>query len=168
MTVTTIGPPDEARFAPFGSFIDAPGRVGERRMYSEWLVPVGRLTLQFHINRVAASVLPLTIEQVERHPHAAQVFLPLDVTRYVVAVMASDAAGRPDPATTRAFLLPQTLGVVYRAGVWHAGITVLDTVASFAVLMWRGSPDDDVFAAVPPVLVSAPDGDPASVVGRFP
>lgn len=148
--------PDAALFAPFGAFIDRPTQVGERRFYSEWLVPVAGLLPQCHTNRVAASTLPLTLERVERHPHAAQLFLPLEVTRYVVTVLAADATGAPDPASARAFVLPPTLGVVYRAGVWHAGLTVLDAEASFAVLMWRGAADDDVFAAIPPVVLTAP------------
>lgn len=148
--------PDAGRFAPFGTFVEAPAGVGVRQMYSEWLAPVPGLAPQFHTNRVAASTLPLSIDRVERHPHAAQAFLPLDVSRYIVTVMTADAAGAPDPASALSFLLPPTLGVVYRAGVWHAGITVLDREASFAVLMWRGAPDDDVFAAIPPVRVAAP------------
>lgn len=148
--------PDAGLFAAFGAFIDAPDGVGVRRMYSDWLAPAPGLALQFHTNRVAASTLPLAIDRVERHPHAAQVFLPLDVRRYVVTVMAADPAGAPDPATALAFLLPPTLGVVYRAGVWHAGITVLDAESSFGVMMWRGAVDDDVFAAIPLVRVVAP------------
>ncbi|MFN7979124.1 MAG: ureidoglycolate lyase [Vicinamibacterales bacterium] len=155
MTRTALVPAEAALFAPFGTFVEAPAHVGERRMYSEWLTPVAGLRPQFHVNRVAASPLPLSIARVERHPHAAQAFLPLDVARYVVTVMGADASGAPDPASTRAFLLPPTLGVVYRAGVWHAGITVLDREASFAVLMWRGRPDDDLFADVPPITVVA-------------
>ena len=155
----TAGAPDATAFAPFGTFIDVPAQAGERRLYSEWLSPVGGLLPQLHTNRVAASVLPLTLDRVERHPHAAQAFVPLQVTRYVITVMASDAAGRPDPASARAFLMPRTLGVIYRVGTWHAGITVLDDEASFAVLMWRGAPDDDLFATIPPLIV----GPPASV-----
>ena len=155
MTLPLLAP-DAALFAPYGAFIDVPAQAGDRRIYSEWLAPVPGLDLQFHTNRVAASALPVTVGRVERHPHAAQVFLPLDVTRYVVTVMTADAAGAPDPASARAFLLPPTLGVVYHAGVWHAGITALDRVGSFAVLMWRGAADDDVFAAIPPVVVAPP------------
>jgi ureidoglycolate lyase len=148
--------PDPAAFAPFGTFIDVPAQVGDRRHYSEWLAPVAGLAPQFHTNRVAPSALPLTIDRVERHPHAAQVFVPLDTARYVVTVMAANGAGAPDPGSALAFLLPPTLGVVYRAGVWHAGITALDAEASFAVLMWRGRTDDDVFAAVPPLVILGP------------
>lgn len=148
--------PDPALFAPFGEFVDVPAAVGLRRIYSAWLAPVAGLALQFHTNRVVASALPLRVERVERHPHAAQVFLPLSTSGYVVTVMAADAAGAPDPASALAFLLPPTIGVVYRAGVWHAGMTALDVEASFAVVMWRGAADDDVFAVIPPVVVAAP------------
>ncbi len=158
------GAADAGAFAPFGTFIDVPAHAGERRSYSEWLSPVRGLSPQFHTNRVAASVLPLTLDRVERHPHAAQAFLPLRVTRYVVTVMASDAAGQPDPASARAFLMPRTLGVIYRAGTWHAGITVLDDEASFAVLMWRGASDDDVFATIPPLVVQLSQAGATGVV----
>ncbi len=155
MTVTAASP-DAAGFAPFGVFIDMPARAGARRPYSEWLAPVPGLALQFHTNRVPPSRLPLTIGRVERHPHAAQVFLPLSVSRYVVTVLPSLLDGQPDVSQALAFVLPGTLGVVYRAGVWHAGITPLDAEASFAVLMWRGAADDDVFASVPPLAVLPP------------
>lgn len=147
-------PPDAAAFAPFGGFVDVPGTAGERRVYSEWLTPVDGLRLQFHTNRVQPSALPLCIERVERHPHAAQVFVPLDAARYLVTVMPSLADGAPDVAAARAFVMPPTLGVVYARGVWHTGITALDRAASFAVLMWRGADDDDVFGDVPPVMVA--------------
>ncbi|HUU35996.1 MAG TPA: ureidoglycolate lyase [Vicinamibacterales bacterium] len=145
--------PDASAFAPFGRFIDRPAQVGERRMYSEWLSPVDGLSLHFHTNRVEASRLPLTLDRMERHPHAAQAFLPLHGTRYMVAVMAANAEGQPDPASARAFLMPRTLGVIYHAGTWHAGMTALDDEASFAVLMWRGASDDDVLATIPPLVV---------------
>lgn len=148
--------PDNDAFAPFGAFIDAPAHAGDRRMFSSWLAPVGGLSLQFHTNRVAASSLPVTVERVERHPRAPQVFLPLRVTRYLVVVMPADAAGQPDPAASLAFAVPGTIGVVYRAGTWHASMTALDDDACFAVLMWRGAEDDDVVAAIPPVVVLPP------------
>jgi ureidoglycolate lyase len=147
--------PDAAAFAAFGAFIDAPPRVGERRLYSEWLAPVPGLRLQVHTNRVAAATAPLTVTRVERHPHAAQAFVPLDTGRYLVTVLPSTVDGAPDLDAARAFVLPPTLGVVYRPGVWHAGITALDREATFVVLMWRGAVDDDAFADVPPLLVEA-------------
>lgn len=141
-------PPDAAAFTPFGTFVDRPADAGTRQMYSPWLAPVPGLAPQFHTNHVRLSATPVAINRVERHPHAAQVFLPLDVARYLVTVLPSDASGQPDVSGALAFVVPGTLGVVYRPGVWHAGIVALDVDASFAVLMWRGAPDDDVFADV--------------------
>ncbi len=148
--------PDASTFAPFGRLIDKPAKVGDRQLYSEWMAPVPGLLPQFHTNRVGASSLPLTLSRVERHPHAAQAFLPLCASRYVVTVMPADAGGRPDHTAARAFLMPGTLGVIYRAGTWHAGITALDDEASFAVLMWRGAVDDDVFADIPALTIALP------------
>jgi len=145
--------PDAGAFAPFGSFIEAPASAGDRQMYSEWLAPIEGLRLQFHTNRVRPSALPLRVNRVECHPRAAQLFVPLAASRYLVAVMPAGPDGQPDPAAARAFVMPPTLGVVYRAGVWHTGITALDDEASFAVLMWRGAADDDVFVDVPALRV---------------
>jgi ureidoglycolate lyase len=146
--------PDPAAFAPYGAFLEPPAEVGERSMFSRWLEPVPGLSQQCHLNRVAPSTLPITLDQVECHPHAAQLFLPMgEVSRYLVTVMPSDEGGAPDPGRTLAFVLPGTLGVVYHPGTWHAGIAVLDAEATFAVLMWRGAADDDVFAPVPPIEV---------------
>jgi ureidoglycolate lyase len=147
--------PDPAAFAPFGALIEGPALHGDRRLYSDWLAPVAGLALQFHINSVPRSDLPLTVTQVERHPHATQVFVPLDVSRYLVTVM-PDVDGRPDPSGTIAMILPGTMGVIYRANAWHMGVTVLDRDGRFAVLMWRGAPDDDVFAPVLPISIHAP------------
>ena len=149
----TARAPDPTAFAPLGAFLEPPLEVGERAMFGMWLDPVPGLSQQCHLNRVQPSTLPLTLDRVERHPYAAQVFLPVGVSRYLVTVMPSDEAGAPDPAQALAFVLPGTQGVVYHRGIWHAGIAVLDTEASFAVLMWRGGEEDDVFASIPPIEV---------------
>lgn len=152
ITVQAIGPDPDA-FAAFGAFIDQPSRIGERRDYASWLSPVATLTPSVYTNLVAPATLPHTIARVERHPHAAQMFLPLLGSRYLVVVMPSRPDGAPDATAARAFVLPATLGVAYRPGVWHSGITGLDRDASFAVLMWRGAQDDDVFVDIPPLTV---------------
>ena len=77
-------PPDPSAFAPFGAFIDAPARAGDRRAYTDWLAPVPGLAPQLYTNRVSPAAFPLTLDRVERHPHAAQVFLPLMAARYLV------------------------------------------------------------------------------------
>ena len=147
--IVAIGQPDPDAFAPFGVFVRAAECVGGRALYSDCLAAAPGLSLQFHANHVAASRLPQTIAQVERHPNSAQAFLPLGVERYLVTVMPSAADGSPDPARTISFLMPGNMGVIYRPNAWHVGATVLDRDGSFAVLMWRGGADDDVFATVP-------------------
>lgn len=166
MTIRAVAP-EAASFAPFGAFVEAPARPGQRRLYSDWLAPVAGLALQVHTNRVTPTASPCTVTRVERHPHAAQLFLPLDGSRYLVTVMPPLPDGRPDAGRALAFVVPATLGVAYHRGTWHAGITALDTEASFAVLMWRGAADDDVLADVPPLQVEADAPDrPAAIGGR--
>jgi ureidoglycolate lyase len=140
--------PDDA-FAPFGAFIDAPQVAGTRRMYSDWLGGAAPEPV-LHTNAVPASALPVTLGSLECHPHAAQCFVPLDVSRYLVTVARSDAAGAPLLDTLVSFLLPGTRGVIYGRGVWHASATVLDRVGHFAVLMWRGLAEDDVVVDIAP------------------
>lgn len=141
-------------FTPFGTFIDRPAQAGERQFYSQWLGGAG-LSPVFHVNNVLPATLPLTLTKLERHPHAAQCFVPLDVSRYVVTVAPSLPDGSADMTRLKSFVLPGTIGVVYAPGVWHAGASVLDRAGAFAVLMWRGANDDDVFAdVVPTQLIS--------------
>jgi ureidoglycolate lyase len=79
----------------------------------------------------------------------------VDVDRYVVTVMPGGDA--PDPAGAVSVILPGTVGIVYRPGAWHAGMTALGRPGHFAVLMWRGAADDDRFAAIPRLTVAAPE-----------
>ena len=151
MRSVVINPiPCESDFAPFGAFIDRPAEPGQRQFYSSWLGGAG-LEAVFHVNNVLPATPPVTLAKLERHPHAAQCFVPLDVSRYLVTVAPSLPDGSADIAGLRTFLLPGSIGVVYARGVWHAGASVLDRAGAFAVLMWRGANDDDVFADIDPV-----------------
>lgn len=149
-------PPDDAAFAPFGKFILPPAIPGKRTFYSEFLdshPPSAAPVL--HVNHVEPSSLPLDVTWLERHPHAAQCFMPLDVSRYVVLVMPSDAQGLPLPELARGFLLPGTMGVIFAPNVWHLGATVLDRPGHFTVLMWRGGQEqDDEFRAIAPLTLT--------------
>jgi ureidoglycolate lyase len=140
----------------FAQLVEPPAHAGDRRLYSDWLAPVPGRSLQFHINHVAPSALPLALGRVEMHPYAAQVFLPLDVDRYVVTVLPGKDA--PDPAGALSVVLPGTVGIAYRPGAWHAGMTVLGRPGHFAVLMWRGGgSDDDRYAEIAPLTITAPE-----------
>ena len=96
MTITAR-PSDPVAFAPYGAFVAPPSGFGERAAFNQWLEPVSGRSQHAHVNRVPCSTLPLTVDRVECHPHAAQLFLPMgEVSRYLVVVMPADAAGDPD------------------------------------------------------------------------
>ena len=155
LVVCPVAPDDEA-FAPFRRFVTPPDLPGERAFYSEMLrerdsqsAPV------LHVNHVPETRLPIRISKIERHPHAAQCFFPLDVARYVVMVMPSDPNGDPVVEQTLAFVTPGNTGVIFHPNVWHLGATVLDRPGQFTVLMWRdGARPDDAFRAIPPLTLS--------------
>ncbi len=152
-------PPDAAAFAPFGQFVVPPDAPGARRFYSDAFAGAPADTVPvIHVNHVHHRVLPFAIGQIERHPHAAQCFVPLDVLRYAVVVLPSDPNGDPDPAGALGFVVPGTMGVIYAPGVWHLGATVLDRDGSFVVTMWRdGAQADDEFRDISPLtLIAAP------------
>ncbi len=153
-----LGPPDAAAFAPFGQLVRPPEAPGRRAFYSAALQPPPPGTAPvLHVNHVLPSALPLTVTGLERHPHAAQVFIPLDVARYLVLVAPSDAQGAPDMARALGFVVPGDTGVIYAPDVWHMGATVLDRPGAFTVLMHRGGAlEDDVFRAIAPVRLIAP------------
>ena len=139
-----LSPPRPEAFAPFGALLTRPEEPGQRRMYTQWLGSKrAGMTPRLHVNHVRMSSLPFTISTMERHLHSAQVFLPLDVARFVVVVAPTSATGSPDLASATAFLIPGTIGILYNSGIWHAGITVLERAGSFSVLMWRNDSDDD-------------------------
>lgn len=150
-----VRPLDEAAFAPFGEIVAPPEDGDRRRFYSSHFAqhPRGSDPV-VHVNSVRASDLPLVCAGVERHPNAAQCFLPLDVARYVVMVLPSLADGSPDLSGALAWEVPGNRGVIYHPMVWHMGATVLDRPGNFAVLMWRGGQEpDDQFLTIPPLTL---------------
>ncbi|PJE27972.1 ureidoglycolate lyase [Pseudooceanicola antarcticus] len=156
--VIVLQDPDDAAFAPFGEFVKPPAVSERRAFYSAHFDPRPETAAPVvHVNRVAPSVLPLVCAGVERHPHAAQCFVPMDVSRYVVMVMPSDENGDPVPAAAQGFLVPGNRGVIFRPMVWHMGACVLDRDGNFVVMMWRGGPGaDDEFRSIPPVTLMEP------------
>jgi ureidoglycolate lyase len=131
---------------PFGALVEPPANAGERAIYTEWLGTTSvTATPRLHINFVPETQLPCRIALLEKHPYGAQIFLPLDVSRYLIVVAPSLASGLPDLADVQAFIAPGTVGMIYRANTWHAGATALDDKGHFAVHMDRNDLDDDVF-----------------------
>jgi len=155
--VLRLRPPDDAAFAPFGRLVTGPEAAGERKFFSDSLYdhPAASAPV-LHVNKVEPATLPLTVNKVEQHPFASQCFFPMDVARYVTLVMPSDAEGVPKLQGSLAFLMPGTMGVIYKPGVWHMGATVLEQAGHFVVLMWRGGKqEDDIFRPIPPITLTS-------------
>jgi ureidoglycolate lyase len=166
--VTIAAEPLQAdAFKPFGDVLAAPPGGG-RRAFGGGLA---NLRIQakpiLTISRVEPDVaFPLAIRELERHPFSSQSFLPMSVSRWLVIVAPPGPDGNPDGAMARAFLAGAGQGVTYRAGTWHHRLTVLDSNATFAVLIWRdGSVDDEEFRPLAQhVTVAAPDVLPGPAV----
>jgi len=113
------------------------------------------------VSRVqAAPPGPAVIQLMERHRYAAQSFVPLTASPYLVVVAPTGADGLPDMERLEAFLATGSQGVCYRVGTWHHGLTVLQGPAEFLVLMGQtGRGDDDEFwqAPAPHAQVSLSD-----------
>jgi ureidoglycolate lyase len=137
-------------FKPYGTVLEGPPVPG--RVYVNDTLANGRphAPLSLSIATVAPTkALPLVVQVLERHEHSSQSFIPLSVSRYLVLATRDAPGGGPDVPKLRAFVARAGQGVTYAMGTWHHPVTVLDTPASFAVLMWRdGSAGDEEFVPV--------------------
>lgn len=125
-------------------------------MYTEWLGSEHEgVTPRLHVNYVPQTATPYNVTLLEKHPYAAQIFLPLMAERYMIVVTPSLPDGSPDLSGAKALIAPGNLGVVYKANTWHAGATAIDGKAHFAVHMWRNDKDDDEFLTLSePITIS--------------
>lgn len=85
----------------------------------------------------------VTITTLERHPHSTQSFIPIRAGRWLVVLAPTLPGGLPDMVAARAFLAGPTDAICIQRNVWHAGLTVLDGPAEFAMMMWRTDAGDD-------------------------
>ena len=85
----------------------------------------------------------VTITGLERHPHSTQSFVPIRAGRWLVVLAPTLPDGAPDMANVRAFLAGPEDAICIGRNVWHAGLTVLDGPAEFAMMMWRADAGDD-------------------------
>jgi ureidoglycolate lyase len=146
-------------YAPYGAVIMAapsgepgkPANQGTARRF-DWLAELedrrpGRARPNVTVFRCAPRELPFSIELLEKHPASTQLFIPMGVGRYLVAVALG--GDRPDVATLQVFLAGGLQGITYRPGVWHHPLIALDAEAHFACLVWEDeSPEDCVVASL--------------------
>ena len=85
----------------------------------------------------------IAIAALERHPHSTQSFVPIRAGRWIVVLAPTLPDGLPDTANVRAFLAGPNDAICIHQNVWHAGLTVLDGPAEFAMMMWRATAGDD-------------------------
>lgn len=83
------------------------------------------------------------ITTLERHPHSTQSFVPIRAGRWLVVLAPTLPDGLPDIANARAYLAGPEDAICIGRNVWHAGLTVLDGPAEFAMMMWRANAGDD-------------------------
>lgn len=107
--------------------------------------------------QVSAVITPLTITVLEKHPFSAQTFLTLNTAPSLVVVCASNADGRPDPATIQAFMARPDQIVTYGRGVWHHKVTPLLQPGAYAMVMQQTGRGDDttLFGLPTPCLIDA-------------
>jgi ureidoglycolate lyase len=95
--------------------------------------------LEFY--QVKAEGTTLHAMQAERHPHSAQMFIPVSVESYLVVVWNNHPNGGGLPA---AFVAGPEDVVVYKPGIWHHGIVALGRDGLFASTMWKTRGGTDV------------------------
>lgn len=142
----TAQPLTAEAFAPYGDVLMPPPEPG--RIYFDEALSNARpgAKTSLSLSRLAPIKMPMTAKLLERHEFSSQTFVPLDVARWVIIVAPSAPGGGPDGSRLQAFVGSAGLGITYRAGTWHHGLTVLDREARFAVFMWRdGTKGDEEF-----------------------
>jgi ureidoglycolate lyase len=143
----TPSPLTAEAFAPFGEVIAM--ESGLRRNHFKYAFESSSEAREpsmwvSYPSQVAGDVVE--VARLERHPHAAQTFIPIRKGRYLVIVCHAAADGSPDVSTLCALIAEADQAVTYRRNVWHHGLTVLDDRTRFAVVTTlSGQHDDDAW-----------------------
>lgn len=158
-------PLTQEQFAPFGQVISCDGK--HRSANDERATRFYDLATLTHdtqankpelsVYRVVPSVLPLTVDYLERHPGSTQLFMPTQAERYLIVVSPSDSLGRPVSVEMKAFVGTASQGVNYAPGVWHYPLVSLDSTANFLMFMWQaeGAYDCEISRLPEPVRIEA-------------
>lgn len=157
-------PLDPPRFAAFGHVArkdEAPARAlrGGQVLLTRTEAAfrhdarAGRHSLDFY--EVQPERGPFQALQAERHPHSAQMFVPMRAEAFLVIVWEGDPR---EGARPRAFVGGPEDVVIYHPGQWHHGIVALGVPALFASTMWRmaGGTDTEFAPLAQPLAVALP------------
>jgi len=144
-------PFDAEAFAPFGECFALRDPGGERHDFAA-MVSNGRshANLNVSVGRSKPTPGPIRVEALERHDFSAQVFAPIIVSRWMAAVAPNRPDGGPDFEKLKAFILDETVGICYRANVWHHPYACFDAPAEMLMLRWDDRTEaDTTWAKVP-------------------
>ena len=141
-----LRPLTAAAFTPYG-FVAAPdGREGRpvNQGRAHRLDGFGQLHHHGEATRpaialydVTASLLPVTITLMERHPLTSQIFVPMDGASALIVVAPVEPDGSPAMARAEAFLSGPRQSFCYGAGTWHAPLFAHGVPGLFTMMMWE-------------------------------
>jgi len=142
-------------FAPFGQVLDIDQATGEGRPVNmgtarrhDDVLSIENLRADARLNIAAFRCQPsvpgrFPVVELEKHPRSGQLFVPLNASRYLVAVAHGESA--PDLDTLEVFLASGRQAVCYGPGVWHQPMIVFDVETDFSCFVWEnGTPEDCV------------------------
>jgi len=137
-------------FAPYGQLLDIPRGPGRYDYAAKLFNDRKQASANLLLVQIEPSSLPINIVAFERHPHSSQMFIPLEVSKYLVIVCPQAPSGSPDYFEATAFIVPGNAGINYNPGVWHHPLTVLGSLGSFTALVWEdGGPSDTEWVTIP-------------------
>lgn len=146
-------------FAPFGKVLAIPAEPGRLNVDDALKSLRAHAKPQLALIRLEATAAPFTVTEVERHAFSSQIFVPIEVSRYVVLVAANSGAPRPEADALRGFLAGPNQAISYHPNVWHHRMTVLDRPARFAAMLWvdKSADDEEFVDLTRAVTVLAPE-----------
>jgi ureidoglycolate lyase len=148
-------------FAPFGQVLMALCEEPHRAEFAARLENYRvHATLNMAFLRSSPASGPTVVRALERHPYSAQSFVPVQGTRYLVAVCPAREDGEPDLPRLAAFVAEGHQAVNYAAGLWHAPHAVLGGPGTFIMLRWDvgTAADTELHPLAAPVRIAVPDG----------
>ena len=138
-------PLTRARFAPYGDVIDASHDAVQsmnearfERFDDLCNVDLGGGDVAISVTRArTATVLPLRVDRVERHPLGSQAFVPLSPCKMVVVVAPPGEAVVAEDL--RAFVTNGRQGINYHRGTWHMPLIAFDVGQEYLIVDRAGS-----------------------------
>lgn len=127
-----VQPMTRETFAPYGVLIDSRGSV-------EIDLGEGRPSL----TGATAERRPLMFDFMARHKRTMQVFSPLALSQFVIAVAPPSETEVPPVERIAAFLVDGRLPYAYHKGTWHTPPFPVGEWASYLVVDRSGTLDDD-------------------------